>query len=91
MTKEQIKNKLRVDEALLSLETEQKASWQFMLVDSNLSQIQFFKDDGNGFAIAADKPSDFPTDSVINARLTAMHNLVDAGKTLEEVLTNTSW
>ena len=91
MTKEQIKNKLRVDEALISLETEQKASWQFMLVDSDLSKIQFFKDDGNGFSIPTDKPSDFPTDSVINARKTAMHNLVDAGKTLEEVLTNTSW
>ena len=91
MTKEQIKNKLRVDEALISLETEQKASWQFMLVDSDLSKIQFFKDDGNGFSIPTDKPSDFTTDSVINARKTAMHNLVDAGKTLEEVLTNTSW
>ena len=91
MTPEKIKSKLKAPEALMSLETEKEASWNYMILDNDLSRITFFKDDGNGYSIPADKPSDFPTDEQVNARVTAMHNLADAGKSLQEILTNTSW
>lgn len=91
MTPEQIKNEIKVSAAILSLETEQKAAWEYMIQGEDLSKITFVKDDGTGHSIPTEMPSDFPSDEQINARLVAMHNLADAGKSLQEILTNTSW
>ena len=91
MTKEQIKAWLKTTQAIHSLEVEQNKQWNYIMIDEDLSKIQFVKDDGTGYSIPDSKPSDFPTDSAINARITAMHNLVDAGKTFTEVMATTSW
>ena len=91
MTPAQIKNQIKFSQAIISLEAEQKATWSYMIQGEDLSRITFVKDDGNGYSIPADKPSDFPSDEQINARLVAMHNLADAGKSLLEITTNTSW
>jgi len=91
MTKDQIKKLLKATQAIHSLEIEQTKQWNYIMRSEDLSTIQFVKDDGTGYSIPDSKPSDFPADSVINARITAMHNLVDAGKTLDEVLATTSW
>ena len=91
MTPAQIKNQIKFSQAIISLETEKKATWSYMIQGEDLSRITFVKDDGNGYSIPADKPSDFPSDEQINARLVAMHNLADAGKSLLEITTNTSW
>ena len=91
MTKEQIKAKLKASYAIHSLEIEQSKQWNYVLRGEDLSTIQFVKDDGAGYSIPDNKPADFPTDSVINGRIAAMHNLAEAGKTLEEIITNTSW
>ena len=91
MTKEQIKAKLKASYAIHSLEIEQSKQWNYVLRGEDLSTIQFVKDDGAGYSIPDNKPADFPTDSVINGRIAAMHNLVEAGKTLAEVLATTSW
>ena len=91
MTKEQIKALLKASNAIHSLEIEQSKQWNYVLIGEDLSTIQFVKDDGTGYSIPDSKPSDFPADSVINARITAMHNLVDAGKTFTEVMATTSW
>ena len=91
MTKEQIKALLKITHAIHSLEIEQSKQWNYVLIGEDLSKIQFVKDDGTGYSIPDSKPSDFPTDSAINARITAMHNLVDAGKTFTEVMATTSW
>ena len=91
MTIDQIKKLLKATQAIHSLEIEQTKQWNYIMRSEDLSTIQFVKDDGTGYSIPDSKPSDFPADSVINARITAMHNLVDAGKTLDEVLATTSW
>ena len=91
MTKEQIKALLKTTQAIHSLEVEQSKQWSYIMESEDLSTIQFVKDDGTGYSIPDSKPSDFPADSVINARITAMHNLVDAGKTFDEVMATTSW
>jgi len=92
MTKEQIKALLKTSEALHSLEIEQSKQWEYIMWNEDLSTIKYIEADSNGYGVQTDnKPSDFPADSVINARITAMHNLVDAGKTYAEVMATTSW
>jgi len=91
MTKDQIKNLLKATQAIHSLEIEQTKQWNYIMRNEDLSTIQFVKDDGTGYSIPDSKPSDFPSDEQINARIAAMHTLVDSGKTLDEVLATTSW
>ena len=91
MTKDQIKNLLKATQAIHSLEIEQTKQWNYIMWNEDLSTIQFVKDDGTGYSIPDNKPSDFPSNEQINARITAMHNLVDAGKTFDEVIATTSW
>ena len=59
-------------------------NWKYSMFDQDTNQMTFYDNDGNEIA----KPSDFPSDADISARMTDMQTKADTGdyKSVQEIM-----